>query len=89
MLNTELASTNIGKRLLRKGGRTVQSKFNSKATRCTLVPGDVLQLDASASMSCSKIFFIECIPWDGVTGKSVQVKLCQLVKAKLQNLIDR
>lgn len=74
MLNKQLASTKIGKCLLKKGGNTVQSMFNSKATRCSLVPGDVLQVDASSSLSCSKIFFIECLPWDGVRRKSEQVK---------------
>ncbi|XP_037832645.1 protein mono-ADP-ribosyltransferase PARP14 isoform X2 [Kryptolebias marmoratus] len=72
MLNKKLASTNVGISLFKKGGNTVLSSFNSRAAGCALVPGDVLQVDASGSLSCSKISFIECSVWDGVTGRSVQ-----------------
>nr|XP_015801932.2 protein mono-ADP-ribosyltransferase PARP14 isoform X1 [Nothobranchius furzeri] len=72
MLNQQLASTNIGTCLLQKGGSIIQSNFNSKAAICTLVPGDILEVDASSSLRCSKIFFIECMPWDGFTEGSVQ-----------------
>ncbi|KAE8279190.1 Poly [ADP-ribose] polymerase 14 [Larimichthys crocea] len=30
------------------------------------------QVDAPSSLGCSKLFFIECLPWDGVRGQSVQ-----------------
>lgn len=74
MLNRQLTSTNIGKCLLNKAGNAIKSKFDFMAANCTLVPGDVLQVDAPPSLGCSKLFFIECLPWDGVRGQSVQVK---------------
>ena len=74
MLNKKLTATNIGKCLLSKAGNTIKSKFESVAANCTLRPGDVLQVDGPPSLGCSKIFFIECLPWDGVRGQSVQVK---------------
>ncbi|MEQ2292390.1 hypothetical protein AMECASPLE_022686 [Ameca splendens] len=70
--NKNLSSTNIGKSLLKKGGDTVKSKFDSLAATSAFDPGDVLVVDASASLGCSKIFCIECLPWDGVGGKSEQ-----------------
>ncbi|XP_037614203.1 protein mono-ADP-ribosyltransferase PARP14-like [Sebastes umbrosus] len=72
MLNRQLTSTNIGKCLLKKAGNAIKSKFDSVAANCTVAPGDVLQVDAPPSLGCSKLFFIECLPWDGVRGKSVQ-----------------
>eukprot|EP00064_Thunnus_orientalis_P011424 superscaffoldBa00001651_g11455 len=72
MLNRKLNSTKIGKCLLSKAGNTIMSKFDSMAANCTLRPGDVLQIDGPPSLGCSKIFFIECLPWDGVRGQSVQ-----------------
>lgn len=74
MLNRQLTSTNIGNCLLNKAGNAIKSKFDSVAANCTIAPGDVLQVDAPPSLGCSKLFFIECLPWDGVRGKSVQVK---------------
>ncbi|XP_014886318.1 poly [ADP-ribose] polymerase 14-like isoform X3 [Poecilia latipinna] len=68
----QLSSTNIGKSLLKKGGDTVKSKFDSLAANSAYLPGDVLQVNASASLGCSKIFCIECLAWDGVGGKSEQ-----------------
>ncbi|XP_078132752.1 protein mono-ADP-ribosyltransferase PARP14-like [Sander vitreus] len=73
MLNRQLTSTNIGKCLLNKAGNAIKSKFDFMVANCTLVPGDVLQVDAPPSLGCSKLFFIECLPWDGVRGQSVQV----------------
>uniref|UniRef100_A0A672GIA1 Poly [ADP-ribose] polymerase n=1 Tax=Salarias fasciatus TaxID=181472 RepID=A0A672GIA1_SALFA len=72
MVNKQLTSTQIGKCLLKKAGNALQSKFNSVALNCNLAPGDVLQVDGPPSLGCSKIFFIECLPWDGVRGMSVQ-----------------
>lgn len=74
MVNRNPTSTKIGKCLLSKAGNTIKSKFDSAAANCTLRPGDVLQVDGPPSLGCSKIFFIECLPWDGVSGQSVQVK---------------
>ncbi|KAK2862993.1 hypothetical protein Q5P01_002526 [Channa striata] len=72
MLNKGLASTKIGKCLMKKGGSTIRRNFALMAATCTLAPGDILQLDGSPSLGCSKIYFIECLPWDGVKGQSVQ-----------------
>ncbi|XP_070711308.1 protein mono-ADP-ribosyltransferase PARP14-like [Pempheris klunzingeri] len=72
MLNRQLLSTKIGKCLLKKAGSAIKSKFARMAANCPLAPGDVLQVDGPASLGCSKLFFIECLPWDGVRGKSVQ-----------------
>ncbi|XP_032400417.1 protein mono-ADP-ribosyltransferase PARP14 isoform X2 [Etheostoma spectabile] len=73
MLNRQLTSTKIGKSLLEKAGDAIKSKFDIMAANCTLVPGGVLQVDAPPSLCCSKLFFIECLPWDGVRGQSVKV----------------
>ncbi|XP_029943859.1 protein mono-ADP-ribosyltransferase PARP14-like [Salarias fasciatus] len=72
MVNKQLTSTQFGKCLLKKAGNALQSKFNSVALNYSLAPGDVLQVDGPPSLGCSKIFFIECLPWDGVRGTSVQ-----------------
>ncbi|KAI3375719.1 hypothetical protein L3Q82_004023 [Scortum barcoo] len=69
MLNGQLNSTKIGKCLLGKAGNATKSMF---AANSSLVPGDVLQVDAPPSLGCSKLFFIECLPWDGVRGWSIQ-----------------
>ncbi|XP_055358541.1 protein mono-ADP-ribosyltransferase PARP14-like isoform X2 [Betta splendens] len=74
MLNKNLTSTKIGKCLSVKvvAGTTIRNNFHLMAAKCTLQPGDVMQVDAPTSLGCSKIFFIECLPWDGVRGQSVQ-----------------
>ena len=74
MISGQLASTNIGTCLVKKAGNAINSKFNSAAANRTFAPGDVLQVDAPPSLGCSKLFFIECLPWDGVRGQSVKVK---------------
>lgn len=73
MLQSQLTSTNVGQCLLKKAGNSLSLKFRAMATNCTLTPGDVLQVDAPPSLGCAKLFFIECIPWDGVRGQSEQV----------------
>ncbi|XP_054457974.1 protein mono-ADP-ribosyltransferase PARP14-like [Anoplopoma fimbria] len=73
MLNSQLTSTKIGKSLLSKAGNALKSKFASVAANGSLSPGDVLQVAAPPSLGCSMLFFIECSPWDGVRGRSVQV----------------
>ncbi|KAJ4949538.1 hypothetical protein JOQ06_021049 [Pogonophryne albipinna] len=70
MINKNLTSTKIGNSLFQKAGNAIKSKFDSVAANCTVAPGDVLQVDAPPSLGCSKIFFIECLPWDGVRGQS-------------------
>ncbi|XP_042337706.1 uncharacterized protein LOC121938540 [Plectropomus leopardus] len=72
MLNKQLNSSKIGKCLLHKAGSAIKLKFDSAAANCTVVPGDVLQVDAPPFLGCSKLFFIECMPWDGVLGQSVK-----------------
>lgn len=74
MLDKKLTSTVIGQCLLTKAGNTIQAKFDSVAATRTVCPGDVLQVAGPASLGCSKLFFIECLPWDGVRGQSVQVQ---------------
>ncbi|KAK9524874.1 hypothetical protein VZT92_017238 [Zoarces viviparus] len=73
MLNGQLTSTKIGECLLSKVGNAFKSKFDSMAANGILVPGDVLQVGAPPSLGCTKLFFVECLPWDGVRGRSVQV----------------
>uniref|UniRef100_G3Q5S8 Macro domain-containing protein n=1 Tax=Gasterosteus aculeatus aculeatus TaxID=481459 RepID=G3Q5S8_GASAC len=80
MLNRKLTSTKIGKRLLTKAGNEIQWKFDLMAATVALYPGDVLQVDAPPSLGCSKLFFVECLPWDGVSGRSVQVLSAGLKK---------
>ncbi|XP_056225852.1 protein mono-ADP-ribosyltransferase PARP14-like [Seriola aureovittata] len=72
MLNRHLASTKIGQCLLSKAGSRIMINFALMATKHTFRPGDVLQIDGPPSLDCSKLFFIECLPWDGVRGKSLQ-----------------
>ncbi|XP_069028357.1 protein mono-ADP-ribosyltransferase PARP14-like isoform X1 [Embiotoca jacksoni] len=72
MVNKQLTSTNIGASLSKKAGHTLKAKFVTAAATGTFVPRDVLQVDAPPSLGCSKIFFIECLPWDGVRGRSMQ-----------------
>ncbi|XP_058479514.1 protein mono-ADP-ribosyltransferase PARP14-like [Solea solea] len=72
MVNKNLTSTNIGKSLLIKAGNQLQTNFHSMAANLTISPGDVLQVAGPPSLGCSKLFFIECLPWDGVRARSVQ-----------------
>ncbi|XP_076581410.1 protein mono-ADP-ribosyltransferase PARP15-like [Chaetodon auriga] len=72
LLNRNLNSTRIAKCLLNKAGNAIKLKFCLMAANCTLAPGDVLQVDAPPTLGCSKVFFIECLPWDGVRGQGVQ-----------------
>ncbi|KAM3590699.1 uncharacterized protein V6R79_014561 [Siganus canaliculatus] len=72
MLKRQIDSTNIGESLVKKGGTAMISNFILMASNCVLVPGDILQVDAPPSLKCSKLFFIECLPWDGVRGQSGQ-----------------
>ncbi|XP_026209254.1 uncharacterized protein LOC113157845 isoform X2 [Anabas testudineus] len=72
MVNRKLTSTKIGKSLLQRAGNTMQRHFDLMAGNGTHCAGDVMQVDAPPSVGCSKILFIECLPWDGNKGKSVQ-----------------
>ncbi|XP_072232558.1 uncharacterized protein [Leuresthes tenuis] len=72
MISKELTSTKIGKGLLKKGGPEMQKNFELMAKKGSFSAGSVMIVDAPSSLGCSKIFFIECLPWDGVTGLSVQ-----------------
>ncbi|KAK7909910.1 hypothetical protein WMY93_014594 [Mugilogobius chulae] len=71
MLKKHLQSTRIGKSLVRKGGLSMKIKFSS-AMKKSLAPGGVLEVIAPPSVGCSKLFFIECLPWDGLGGQSMK-----------------
>ncbi|XP_029381987.1 protein mono-ADP-ribosyltransferase PARP14-like isoform X2 [Echeneis naucrates] len=71
MINKKLTSTNIGKSLLSKAGNLLQSNFNA-AAGSAVSPGAVIQVTGPPSLGLTKLFFIECLPWDGATGQSVQ-----------------
>ncbi|XP_051800184.1 protein mono-ADP-ribosyltransferase PARP14-like [Acanthochromis polyacanthus] len=72
MIDKQLNSTTIGSSLLTKAGNTLKTKFDSAAANRSVAPGDILQVDGPPSLGCSKIFFIECLPWDGIRGTSLQ-----------------
>ncbi|XP_041840898.1 uncharacterized protein LOC121639623 isoform X2 [Melanotaenia boesemani] len=72
MIYKKLTSTKIGKGLNKKGGSAMQSNFDLVAGTWTCSAGNVMIVDAPPCLGCSKIFFIECLPWDGVSGHSVQ-----------------
>ncbi|GLD53862.1 poly [ADP-ribose] [Lates japonicus] len=72
MIKRQLTFTKIGQCLLSKAGNRIKVHFALMASKCPPRPGDVLQIDGPPSLGCSKIFFIECLPWDGVRGKSVE-----------------
>lgn len=78
LVEVNIESSDIGKSLLDKAGnkgekKSFKSLFDKVALSFTFNPGDILQVDAPAFLNCSKLFFIKCLPWDGVSGPSVQV----------------
>lgn len=62
MINTNMTSTLIGSSLLKKAGQQLQTNFNNTKGKRTLTPGDVLEVDATPALGCSKVFFVECVP---------------------------
>ncbi|XP_028331085.1 protein mono-ADP-ribosyltransferase PARP14-like isoform X2 [Gouania willdenowi] len=71
ILDTKLTSTRIGSHLLDKAGNGLKEKFDSLASKGYIGPGQVLQVDLPPNLTCSKIIFIRCLPWDGKnSGKS-------------------
>ncbi|XP_073693514.1 protein mono-ADP-ribosyltransferase PARP14-like [Garra rufa] len=62
MIQTNMTSTLIGSSLLKKAGQQLQNNFNNAKGSQTLKPGDVLEVDATPALGCSKVFFIECAP---------------------------
>ncbi|XP_036066960.1 uncharacterized protein LOC118598395 [Oryzias melastigma] len=82
VVKNQLNSNNISKSLLRKGGSILQSQFEATAAN-RVHPGEVLQVPGPPSLGCSKIFFIECSPWDGVGGQSAQA-----LRKGLQTCLD-
>ncbi|XP_029931581.1 uncharacterized protein LOC115376229 [Myripristis murdjan] len=72
IIKAQLKSTNIGISLLNKAGNTLKSTFDVMMGGRNFTPGDVLQVDGPRSLSCSKIFFVECLPWDGSRAQSAK-----------------
>ncbi|XP_047458528.1 uncharacterized protein LOC125018563 [Mugil cephalus] len=72
MISKYLTSTKIGKCLLKKAGSAMQINFDLVSGKTSTNAGNVIEVDAPPSLGCSKIFFIECLPWDGVGGQSIQ-----------------
>ncbi|KAL1271943.1 hypothetical protein QQF64_030959 [Cirrhinus molitorella] len=62
MIQTNMTSTLIGSSLLKKAGQQLQNNFNNAKGSLTLKPGEVLEVDATLALGCSKVFFIECAP---------------------------
>ncbi|XDV19030.1 hypothetical protein PO909_024606 [Leuciscus waleckii] len=62
MIKTNMTSTLIGSSLLKKPGQQLQTNFNNSKGKRTLTPGDVLEVDATPALGCSKVFFVECVP---------------------------
>ncbi|KAA0722939.1 TCDD-inducible poly [ADP-ribose] polymerase [Triplophysa tibetana] len=80
MINTKLTSTMIGSCLLEKGGQQFQTNFNNAKGQSTLTPGDVLEVDGTLTLGCSKVFFIECVPKSGEalhSGLARVLTLCE------------
>ncbi|XP_005166412.1 protein mono-ADP-ribosyltransferase PARP14 [Danio rerio] len=77
MVQANMTSTMIGSSLFKKAGQQLQTNFNTAKGCRTLTPGDVLIVDATPGLGCSKVFFIECAP----KGKKLTEKVlrCALV----------
>lgn len=88
MINTNMTSTLIGSSLLKKAGQQLQTNFNSAKGKRTLTPGDVLQVNGTPALGCSKVFFIECVP-KGKNHNSEQVRGSMTFKKKLRCVLTR
>ncbi|KAL7875713.1 hypothetical protein AOLI_G00106760 [Acnodon oligacanthus] len=66
MLKTTLNSTKVGMCLLDKAGQQLKTNFDAAKGSRRITPGDVLEVDGTP-LGCSKVFFIECVPWSGNT----------------------
>ncbi|KAK7177062.1 hypothetical protein R3I93_001117 [Phoxinus phoxinus] len=62
MIKTNMTSTLIGSSLLKKAGQQLQTNFNNAKGKSALTHGDVLEVDATPALGCSKVFFVECVP---------------------------
>ncbi|XP_059357245.1 uncharacterized protein LOC132096101 [Carassius carassius] len=62
MIQTNMTSTLIGSSLLNKAGQQLQNNFNNAKGKNKLKPGEVLEVDATPALGCSKVFFVECAP---------------------------
>uniref|UniRef100_A0A8C2AS70 Poly [ADP-ribose] polymerase n=1 Tax=Cyprinus carpio TaxID=7962 RepID=A0A8C2AS70_CYPCA len=62
MIQTNMTSTLIGSSLLNKAGQQLQNNFNNAKGKHKLKPGEVLEVDATPVLGCSKVFFVECAP---------------------------
>ncbi|KAL2079249.1 hypothetical protein ACEWY4_024993 [Coilia grayii] len=71
MVKANLLSLSIGQALVNAGGQSFKHAF-SQALRLhnAVHPGDILQVEGGAALRCQKVFFLECLPWDGSLGNS-------------------
>ncbi|XP_052417064.1 protein mono-ADP-ribosyltransferase PARP14-like [Carassius gibelio] len=61
MIKTKMTSTLIGSSLLNKAGQQLQNNFKRAKGNHTLKPGEVLEVDGTQALGCSKVFFIESL----------------------------
>ncbi|XP_030609404.1 protein mono-ADP-ribosyltransferase PARP14-like [Archocentrus centrarchus] len=73
MISKKLTSTKVGKCLQKKAGTSMRKVFGLIAQKWNLSAGNVMVIDAPPSLGCSKIFFIECLRWDGVDGLGMRM----------------
>ncbi|XP_029382789.1 protein mono-ADP-ribosyltransferase PARP14-like [Echeneis naucrates] len=84
MVKRQMAATKVGKDLLSKARNRIIIDFALMVSKSTFNPGEVLQIDGPPSLGCRKIFYMECLPWDGVKGQSVQA-----LRVGLKTCLDR
>ncbi|XP_050969673.1 protein mono-ADP-ribosyltransferase PARP14-like [Labeo rohita] len=82
-----MTSTLIGSSLLNKAGQQLQNNFNNAKGHHTLKPGEVLVVDATPALGCSKVFFIECAPKGNkhISEKALSSGLCRVFQLCEQN----
>lgn len=75
MLKGNLTSLRIGQTLAQKGGERLMRNFiQSIRFHKSVEPGDILQVEATPTLRCQKIVFVECLPWHAASGNSEKVK---------------
>ncbi|XP_050971715.1 protein mono-ADP-ribosyltransferase PARP14 isoform X2 [Labeo rohita] len=87
MIQTNMTSTLIGSSLLNKAGQQLQNNFNNAKGCHTLMPGEVLEVDATPALGCSKVFFIESAPKGNklISEKALRSGLGQVFELCEQN----